>query len=92
MKHYAWWMILAVALVAGPVGCGKKEVDELKTRAVGLEKELAETKGKLADRDKEVTELKTKAEQNQANIDALTAELVKVKAESKKLQQDGKKR
>jgi septal ring factor EnvC (AmiA/AmiB activator) len=92
MKHYAWLMILAVALVAGPVGCGKKEVDELKTRAAGLEKELAETKGKLADRDKEVAELKTKAEQNQANIDALTAELVKVKAESKKLQQDGKKR
>ena len=39
-----------------------------------------------------MAELKTKAEQNQANIDALTAELVKVKAESKKLQQDGKKR
>lgn len=92
MKRFAWWMVLAAVLLAGPVGCGKKEFDEIKSKATNLEKELSDTKARLADRDKEITELKTKAEQNQANIDALTAELVKVKAESKKLQQDGKKR
>lgn len=92
MKRFAWWMVLAAVLLAGPVGCGKKEFDELKSKATNLEKELSDTKAKLADRDKEITELKTKAEQNQANIDALTAELVKLKAENKKLQQDVKKR
>lgn len=92
MKRYAWWLALAAVLLAGPVGCGKKEVDELKLKATNLEKELADTKHRLTERDKEIAELKSKAEQNQANIDALTAELVKLKAENKRLQQDIKKR
>lgn len=93
MKRYTGWMVLAaVVLLAGPVGCGKKEVDELKVKATHLEKELADTKNRVTERDKEINELKGKAEQNQANIDALTAEIVKLKAENKKLQQDMKKR
>jgi septal ring factor EnvC (AmiA/AmiB activator) len=92
MKRYAWLAILTAILLAGPIGCGKKEVDDLKAKVTGVEKELADTKGKLADRDKEAAELKAKAEQNQANIDTLTAELVKLKAENKKLQQETKKR
>jgi septal ring factor EnvC (AmiA/AmiB activator) len=92
MKRYAWLAMLAAMLFAGPIGCGKKEVDDLRAKVTNVEKEFADTKNKLADRDKEVVELKTKAEQNQANIDTLTAELVKLKAENKKLQQETKKR
>jgi len=92
MKRYVGWMVLAAVLLAGPIGCGKKEVDALKVKATNLEKELADTQTRLNERDKEIAELKGKAEQNQANIDALTAEIVKLKAENKKLQQDIKKR
>lgn len=92
MKRYAWLAMLAAVLLAGPVGCGKKEVDDLKAKVGTVEKDLADTRSKLADRDKEITELKAKAEQNQANIDTLTAELVKLKTENKKLQQETKKR
>lgn len=92
MKRYAWLAVLAAFLLAGPVGCGKKEVDELKARVTQLDKDLADTKGKLADKDKESAELKTKLEQSQATIEAQAAELVKLKGEREKLKQETKKR
>jgi peptidoglycan hydrolase CwlO-like protein len=87
-KRNLLWVVAVALVLAGPAGCGKKEIDELKLKTTQLEKELAETKTKLADKEKAVAEARNKADQNQANIDALTAEIVKVKVERDKLKQE----
>jgi chromosome segregation ATPase len=87
-RKYLLWAVLATIVLAGPIGCGKKEIDELKIQVASLEKELADTKAKLADADKETQEVRSKGEQGQANVEAQTAELVKVKVERDRLKQE----
>ena len=88
MKRYVLWAILAAFLVAGPVGCGKKEIEALNTKVTQLQKDLADTKDRLAEKGKEADELRAKAKQMQATVDAQAAELVKVKSERNKLKRD----
>ena len=38
MKRYVLWAILAAFVVAGPVGCGKKEIEALNAKVTQLEK------------------------------------------------------
>jgi Tfp pilus assembly protein PilN len=73
MKRYVLWAVLAAVLVAGPVGCGKKEIEELNARVVQLQKDLAAVTEELAEK---------------AKVDAQAAELVKVKAERDRLKRD----
>ena len=88
MKRYVLWASLAAFLVAGPVGCGKKEIEALNTKVTQLQKELADTKEQLAEKSKDAEEARTKATQMQATVDASAAEIVKVKAERDKLKRD----
>jgi len=88
MKRYMLWAILAAFLMAGPVGCGKKEIEALNTKVTQLQKELADAKEQLAEKSKEAEEARTKATQMQATVDASAAEIVKIKAERDKLKRD----
>ena len=88
MKRYVLWAILAAFLVAGPVGCGKKEIEALNTKVTQLEKDLASTRQQAADKTKEADELRAKVNQMQARADAHAAEVSKLKAERDKLKRD----
>lgn len=88
MKRYVLWAILAAFLVAGPVGCGKKEIETLNTKVTQLQKDLADTKDQLAEKGKEADELRAKVKQMQATVNAQAAELVKLKTERNKLKRD----
>ena len=88
MKRYVLWAILAAFLVAGPVGCGKKEIEALNTKVTLLEKDLVSAKQQAADKTKEVDELRAKVNQMQATADAHAAEVSKIKAERDKLKRD----
>lgn len=88
MKRYVLWAILAAFLMAGPVGCGKKEIEALNTKVTQLQKELAGTKEQLSEKSKDAEEAHAKAKQMQATVDASAAEIVKVKAERDKLKRD----
>jgi len=85
MKRYVLWAILAVFLVAGPAGCGKKEIEALNTKVAELQKEVSDGKDQLAEKTKETDTLRAKADQLQATVDAQAAEIVKIKAERDKL-------
>ncbi len=87
-RKWLLWVMLGAIVLAGPIGCGKKEIDELKTKVTMLEKDLADAKAKLAETDKEIQEARSKGDQGQANVEVLTAELVKVKVERDKLKQE----
>ena len=65
MKRYVLWAILAAFVVAGPVGCGKKEIEALNTKVTQLEKDLASAKEQAADKTKEADEM-----QRQGQADA----------------------
>ena len=88
MKRYVLWAIMAAILVTGPVGCGKKEIEELKTKVTQLEKDLAGARQQADDKTKEADELRAKVSQMQAAADARAAELAKIKAERDKLKRD----
>jgi septal ring factor EnvC (AmiA/AmiB activator) len=88
MKRYVLWAVLAAVLAAGPVGCGKKEIEELNARVTQLQKDLAAVTEDLAEKSKEAEEAGAKARQLQATVDAQAAELVKVKAERDRLKRD----
>jgi septal ring factor EnvC (AmiA/AmiB activator) len=88
MKRYVLWAVLAAVLAAGPVGCGKKEIEELNVKVTQLQKDLAAVTEDLAEKSKEAEEAGTKARQLQATVDAQAAELVKVKAERDRLKRD----
>ena len=88
MKRYVLWAIMAAFLAAGPVGCGKKEIEELNAKLTQMQKELATTKEQLAEKNKEAGELSAKATQIQATVDAQAAEIVKIKAERDTLKRD----
>ena len=80
MKRYVLWAILAAFLVAGPVGCGKKEIEELNAKVLQLQKDLAVAKEDLAEKSKVADEAGAKAKQMQATVDAQAADIVKIKA------------
>jgi peptidoglycan hydrolase CwlO-like protein len=88
MKRYVLWAILAAFVVAGPVGCGKKEIEALNAKVTQLEKDLASAKESLAEKSKEADEMQAKAKQLQATVDASAAEIVKLKTERDKLKRD----
>jgi len=88
MKRYVLWAVLAAVLVAGPVGCGKKEIEELNTKVVQLQKDLAAVTEELAEKSKEAEEAGAKAKQLQATVDAQAAELVKIRTERDRLKRD----
>jgi hypothetical protein len=81
MKRYVLGAMAVAFLLAGPVGCGKKEIEELKTHVIQLEQQLT-------DKDKELTELRTKSADAQAQLEATTAQLVQVKTERDKLKKE----
>ncbi len=82
-------LVVAVALLAGVAGCGNKERDELRSKVTSLEQQLAKVNSELEEKD---VALRAASEtgaqqlkQAQANIDALTADLVKIKEERDRL-------
>jgi peptidoglycan hydrolase CwlO-like protein len=88
MKRYVLWAILAAFVVAGPVGCGKKEIEALNAKVTQLEKDVASAKESLAEKSKEADEMQAKAKQLQATVDASAAEIVKLKTERDNLKRD----
>lgn len=88
MKRYVLWAVLAAVLVAGPMGCGKKEIEELNAKVAQLQKDLTAVTADLAEKTKAAEEAGAKARQLQASVDAQAAELVKVKAERDRLKRD----
>jgi septal ring factor EnvC (AmiA/AmiB activator) len=88
MQRYMLAALAAVFLLAGPVGCGKKEIEELKGKVAGLEKELADTKDRLAARDKDMEDATAKLQESQHQVKALTDQLVKVKVERDKYKKE----
>jgi len=70
MKRYVLWAILAAVLLAGPTGCGKKEIEELNLKVTQLQKELVAARENLAEKGKVVEEAQTKVLQLQATVDA----------------------
>lgn len=88
MKRYVLWAVLAAVLAAGPVGCGKKEIEELNAKVTQLQNDLATVTEDLAEKSKEAEEAGAKARQLQATVDAQAVELVKVKAERDRFKRD----
>jgi septal ring factor EnvC (AmiA/AmiB activator) len=88
MKRYVLWAVLAAVLVAGPVGCGKKEIEELNARVAQLQQDLAAVTEDLAEKSKAAEEADAKAKQLQATVDAQAAELVKIQTERDRLKRD----
>ena len=88
MRQYLLWAVLAAVLAAGPVGCGKKEIEELNTRVAELQKDLAAVNEELAEKGKAAEEADTRARQLQATVDAQAAELVKLTAERDQLRSE----
>jgi peptidoglycan hydrolase CwlO-like protein len=88
MKRYVLWAIMAAFLAAGPLGCGKKEIEELTAKVTQMQKELATTKEQLAGKTKEAGDLSAKVGQMQAAADAQAAEMAKIKAERDTLKRD----
>ncbi len=84
-RKYLTCALLAMFVLAGPIGCGKKEVDELKTKVENLEKELADTNAKLLEADKQAQAAKAAAE---SDLKTCTDELVKVKVDRDRCRQD----
>jgi len=82
------WAVLATLVLAGPVGCGRKEVDELKGKVAGLEQELAATNTKLAETTQELDEARANAEKSDTKEEALVEQLNKVRVERDKLKQE----
>lgn len=88
MRRYVLWAVLAAVLAAGPVGCGKKEIEELTAKVGQLQKELDLTKADLAEKSRQAEESATKAGQLQAKVDAQASDITKLKAERDKLKRE----
>jgi septal ring factor EnvC (AmiA/AmiB activator) len=88
MKRYVLWAVLAAVLAAGPVGCGKKEIEELNAKVAQLQQDLAAVTEDLAEKSKAAEEADAKAKQLQATVDAQAAELVKIQTERDRLKRD----
>lgn len=76
------------ALVAVASGCGQGEIDELRARVIGLEKELQASREQLTANNAQLSELQTKLDQQQATVESLTRDLARVKVERDKLRQE----
>ena len=83
-RNWLLWVLLATIVAAGPIGCSKKEIDELKSKVASLEKELSETQAKLADAE----DIRTKAEQCQTKEDVLAAEVTRVRVDRDRCKQE----
>lgn len=81
MKRYVLWAALAAFLLAGPIGCGKQEIEELKAKVVQMEKDLVVANGRVAEKDKEIVDLR-------AELTRQGAEKAKLQAERDKLKQE----
>lgn len=88
MKRYVLWAVLAAVLAAGPVGCGKKEIEELNAKVAQLQQDLTAVTEDLAEKSKAAEEADAKAKQLQATVDAQAAELVKIRTERDRLKRD----
>jgi septal ring factor EnvC (AmiA/AmiB activator) len=88
MKRYVLWAVLAAVLAAGPVGCGKKEIEALNARVAQLQNDLSAANDALAEKSREAEELGAKSKQLQATVNSQSAELVKIKAERDRLKRD----
>ena len=82
------WAVLAAVVLAGPVGCGRKQIDELKGKVASLEQELAATKTKLAETTQELEEARASAEKSDTKEEALVDQLNRVRVERDKLKQE----
>lgn len=83
-----WAVLAAVTLVAGPVGCGKQEIDALRGKVMQLESELADTQGKLADAEQALEEARVQAEKSDTKEEALVEQLTKIRVERDTLKQE----
>lgn len=88
MKRYLLWGVLAAVLVAGPVGCGKKEIEALNAKVSQLQQELTLARQDLAEKTRAAEEASAKAKQLQATVDAQAMDISKLKAERDKLKRD----
>jgi peptidoglycan hydrolase CwlO-like protein len=88
MKRYVLWVVLAAVLAAGPVGCGKNEIEELNAKVAQLQQDLTAVTENLAEKSKAAEEADAKAKQLQATVDAQAAELVKIQTERDRLKRD----
>lgn len=84
-KRYVFGILTVALLLAGPVGCGKKELEELRVKSAQLEKDLASANARLADKDKEVEDARAASD---AQVKSLTEQLTKTKVERDKLKQE----
>jgi uncharacterized coiled-coil DUF342 family protein len=82
------WALLAAVVLAGPVGCGRKEIDALKDKVAALEQELAATKTELAETTQALEEARANAEKSDTKEEALVEQLNKVRVERDKLKQE----
>lgn len=80
--------LIGVALLVLLSACGKQEVEELRAKVAGLERELIEARAQLQLTHQHTTDLRTTVEQQQATLDKLTADLVQVKVQRDKLRQE----
>jgi chromosome segregation ATPase len=81
MKRYLAWAVLAAILAVGTAGCGKKEIEELKGKVAGLERELADSRARLDAKDKELADA-------QAAVTVKEEDLNKVRVERDKCKQE----
>lgn len=88
MKRYVLWAVLAAFLAVGPVGCGKKEIEELNAKVTQLQKDLAGANEQLADKSRALEEAQAKASQLQATVATQAADLKKLKVERDKLKRE----
>ncbi len=69
MKRHVMLAVLATVLAAGIAGCGKKEIEELRGKVAGLEKELADSRLRLETKDRELLDAQNalKAKEEEGN-------------------------
>ena len=81
MKRYVLWAVMAAFLLAGPIGCGKKEIEALTVKVTQLEKDLAAANSMLAEKDKEAADARAENERCGAEKSKIQAERDKLKQE-----------
>jgi chromosome segregation ATPase len=80
--------LVAATMLTGLAGCGKKEIEALKSRGTTIEQELADTKAKLAETTQELEDARTAAQKSDTKEEALVDQLNKVRIERDKLKQE----
>lgn len=97
MKHRVMRVLAVGLLLAGLSGCGIGEREELKTKVTGLEAQVAKLSAELAAKDTTLDELRAaadaadqKTKQAELQIDSITAERNKLKAELNQLKKKKK--